>query len=64
MFNRSIQAVHYFKGLLLKVWVFPNEGYADLPQPPHPPLSFDLVFMDDAKCAEKNEKNNKKILQY
>ena len=24
-----------------------------------PPLSFDLVFMDDAQCAETNEKLNK-----
>ena len=32
--------------------------------PPPSPLSFDPVFMDDAKCAETNEKSIFKFLGY
>ena len=28
------------------------------------PLSFDTVLMDDAECAEQNEKNNKKFSDF
>ena len=36
------------------VWVFPNYGYTDPTLPS--PVSFDPVIMEDAQCAESNEK--------
>ena len=44
----------YFGQLSRNVGHFPTKDSS--PTPPSPPLSFDPVFMDDAECAEWNEK--------
>ena len=40
-------------------WLRPNEGYAD-----PLPLSFDPTFLEDAQCAEMNEKTIFRLLRF